>query len=64
VNAPFILMSKSEVVKKGLALGVDYSHTWTCYRGCAAPCGICPSCVERAAAFAGAGTADPLISRT
>jgi len=61
VRAPFAGMSKAEVVKKGLALGVDYSHTWSCYRGGAAPCGECPSCVERAAAFAGAGAADPLL---
>ena len=62
IHAPFVSHSKTEVVKKGLALGVDYSHTWTCYRGGMAPCGECPSCVERAAAFAGAGAADPLVS--
>jgi len=51
VRAPFAGMSKSEVVKIGLELGVDYDHTWTCYRGGDAPCGTCPSCVERNRAF-------------
>jgi len=61
VHAPYAGMSKGEVLKIGLEIGVDYSHTWTCYRGGAAPCGTCPSCVERAAAFAAARVADPLI---
>ncbi len=52
VIAPFVEMSKSEVVKIGLELGVDYDHTWTCYRGGDEPCGTCPSCVERERAFA------------
>ncbi len=60
IHAPFVTLPKSEVVKIGLALGVDYTHTWTCYRGAEAPCGRCPSCVERAAAFRAAGTRDPL----
>jgi 7-cyano-7-deazaguanine synthase len=51
VHAPFAGKSKSEVLKIGLALGVDYSHTWSCYRGGRKPCGKCPSCVERQKAF-------------
>lgn len=51
VVAPFVGMSKAEVLKIGLELGVDYSHTWTCYRGGDKPCGSCPSCVEREKAF-------------
>ena len=51
VRAPLAGMSKTEVVKIGLELGVDYDHTWTCYRGGAEPCGTCPSCVERIRAF-------------
>ena len=61
VHAPFADKGKSEVLKIGLALGVDYSHTWTCYRGGRSPCGTCPSCVERAAAFRAAGVEDPLV---
>jgi 7-cyano-7-deazaguanine synthase len=60
VHAPFSGRTKSEVVKIGLALGVDYSHTWTCYRGEDRPCGSCPSCVERSAAFRARGAPDPL----
>jgi len=59
VHAPFVDKGKSDILKIGLALGVDYSHTWTCYRGGREPCGSCPSCVERAAAFRAAGVADP-----
>lgn len=60
IHAPFVDMSKADVVKLGLELGIDYGHTWTCYRGGQVPCGTCPSCVERAKAFEAAGAADPL----
>lgn len=56
--APFAALPKSAVVKIGLELGVDYSHTWTCYRGGDKPCGTCPSCVERRRAFKDAGGED------
>ena len=59
VRAPFVGKRKAEVVKIGLELGVDYGRTWTCYRGGAAACGECPSCVERAAAFRELGRCDP-----
>lgn len=62
VVAPFAAWSKTRVLKKGLELGVDYSHTWSCYRGGREPCGACPSCVERARAFRSAGTSDPLVA--
>jgi len=51
VVAPFAGMSKADVVEIGMALGVDYAHTWSCYRGGREPCGTCPSCVERENAF-------------
>jgi len=51
VNAPFVGMSKAAVVRIGINLGVDYAHTWSCYRGGRSPCGRCPSCVERIKAF-------------
>lgn len=50
-HAPFVGMAKAEVLKIGLELGVDYEHTWSCYRGEVEPCGECPSCIERAKAF-------------
>jgi len=61
VHAPFADKSKAEIVKIGLALDVDYAHTWTCYRGQAQPCKTCPSCVEREAAFEAANARDPLL---
>lgn len=60
VHAPFMEWHKVDVVREGLALGVDFSRTWTCYRGGGTACGRCPSCVERAQAFARAGVPDPL----
>lgn len=51
IHAPFVEKRKSDVLRIGLELGVDYSHTWSCYRGEERPCGRCPSCVEREAAF-------------
>lgn len=59
LHAPFMLWRKSEIVKIGLDLGVDYAATWSCYRGDAAPCGACPSCVERRAAFDALHVSDP-----
>ncbi len=53
VYAPFALKDKGEVVRLGEGLGVDYEHTWTCYKGGEEPCGECPSCVERTRAFQG-----------
>lgn len=60
LKAPFAGLSKSRVLQIGLALGVDYAHTWSCYRGHAKACGKCPSCVERLAAFKANKTNDPL----
>ena len=60
VHAPFAGKSKGETVKIGLALGVDYAHTWSCYRGGDLACGTCPTCVERLRAFEEAGVADPI----
>ena len=51
VRAPFIAWRKADVVRLGLRLGVDFEHTWTCYRGGETACGTCPSCVERDKAF-------------
>ena len=60
VAAPFALKRKGEGVKLGLKLGVDFSRTWSCYRGGERPCGECPTCVERRKAFEEAGIPDPL----
>lgn len=52
IEAPFAEMSKADLLRVGLELGVDYDHTWSCYRGGDVPCGTCPTCVERERAFA------------
>ncbi|MCX6993470.1 MAG: 7-cyano-7-deazaguanine synthase QueC [Kiritimatiellaeota bacterium] len=63
LHAPFMLMRKSEILKIGLDLGVNYAETWSCYRGEDKPCGVCPSCVERRAAFSSLHVLDPLAGR-
>lgn len=62
IQAPFLDKSKADLLRMGMALGVDYGHTWSCYRGGESPCGACPTCVERAKAFAAVGERDPLPS--
>ena len=61
IHAPLIDMSKAEIVRRGLELGVDYSMTVSCYdpdeNG--RPCGRCEACSLRARGFAEAGAADP-----
>ncbi len=60
VEAPFVARPKADSVRLGLELGVDFSRTWSCYRGEGTACGACPTCVERRNAFAAAGAEDPL----
>jgi 7-cyano-7-deazaguanine synthase len=61
VHAPLIRMTKAEIIRRGLGLGVDYGLTHSCYDPDASgrPCGHCDSCVLRAKGFAEAGVADP-----
>ena len=63
IYAPLLHMTKSQIIKRGNELGVDYSLTWSCYQGLEAPCGRCDSCILRAEGFRGAGVPDPLMSR-
>lgn len=61
VHAPLIDMSKADIVREGVRLGVDFSATVSCYRADAEgrACGHCDACVLRARGFADAGVADP-----
>ena len=59
IEAPFVRLTKADVVKIGLELGVPYELTWSCYEGGETPCGVCGTCRDRAAAFAENGVADP-----
>jgi 7-cyano-7-deazaguanine synthase len=56
---PFISMRKEDIAKRGDDLGVDFSKTWSCYKGGEIHCGKCGTCVERREAFMIAGLADP-----
>lgn len=57
--APYTEITKSDIARHGAALGVDYSHTYSCYKGGALHCGVCGTCVERKEAFRMAGIPDP-----
>lgn len=59
IEAPFVKLTKADVVKIGLELGVPYELTWSCYEGGETPCGVCGTCRDRVAAFAANGIADP-----
>ncbi|HQI23734.1 MAG TPA: 7-cyano-7-deazaguanine synthase, partial [Smithella sp.] len=62
IHAPLIKMSKAEIIKKGMDLGVDYSLTHSCYDPSPSgePCGECDSCLLRLKGFREAGLKDPL----
>lgn len=61
IYAPLLDMTKAEIIRRGLDLGVDYSLTWSCYQGLDEPCGRCDSCILRAEGFRAAGTVDPAV---
>lgn len=61
VIAPFIELTKADVVKKGLELCVPYEYTWSCYEGHEKACGKCGTCIDRQKAFAANGTVDPIL---
>lgn len=58
--APYKKITKGDIAKIGKKLGVDYSLTWTCYKGKEKACGRCGSCRERVEAFEYANMEDPL----
>jgi len=59
VIRPFINIGKEGIAQRGAELGVDYSKTWSCYKGGELHCGTCGTCVERKEAFELAGIKDP-----
>ncbi|KIR03067.1 Queuosine Biosynthesis QueC ATPase [Lachnospiraceae bacterium TWA4] len=61
IEAPFVNLTKAEVVKKGLELKVPYELTWSCYEGGDKPCGVCGTCVDRQKAFELNGVVDPIL---
>ena len=62
LQAPFLNMTKADIVRMGLELQVPYELTWSCYRGEDKPCCTCPTCLERAEAFVLNGRSDPLMN--
>ena len=58
VNAPYTYITKSDIAKIGAGLGIDYTKTWSCYKGGERHCGKCGTCVERKEAFRDAGIED------
>lgn len=64
IHAPLIEMTKAQIIQRGLALGVDYSLTSSCYDPGPAgqPCGHCDSCLLRAKGFTEVGASDPIAS--
>lgn len=64
VLTPFVHMNKSQVVRQGLALGVPYELTTSCYKGGKKACGKCGTCLDRIAAFEANGVKDPIEYET
>ena len=58
---PFIGWDKARIAAEGARLGVDFSRTWSCYKGGEVHCGRCGTCVERREAFAQSGVPDPTV---
>lgn len=61
IIAPFTDITKGDIAKIGKNLGVDYSKTYSCYKGGEKHCGRCGTCVERREAMAEAGIDDPTV---
>ncbi len=59
IRAPYTLLSKTDIARRGASLGMDYSHTYSCYKGGERHCGRCGTCTERREAFIQAGLPDP-----
>ncbi|PSP76269.1 7-cyano-7-deazaguanine synthase QueC [Halobacteriales archaeon QS_3_64_16] len=62
--APFAEGSKTDILRRGLELGVPYEHTWSCYRSAEPACGTCDACAYRLQAFERASERDPIAYET
>jgi len=65
IHTPLIALGKADIIRRGVALGLDYALTTSCYDPSpnGRPCGHCDSCALRAKGFAEAGLPDPLLLR-
>ena len=59
--SPYTNITKADIARRGKELGIDYSETWSCYKGSDHHCGRCGTCVERREALAEAGIADTTV---
>lgn len=59
VEGPYTYLTKAQIIERGYRLGVDYSATYSCYKGGEEHCGVCGTCRERREAFLQAGVPDP-----
>ncbi|RUO65620.1 preQ(0) biosynthesis protein QueC [Pseudidiomarina planktonica] len=60
VHSPYLEQDKAAILADGIAMGLDYANTWTCYNGREKACGKCGACVERMEAFAANQQTDPI----
>lgn len=58
IEGPYTDITKSDIARRGKTLGIDYTETWSCYKGGDIHCGKCGTCVERKEALAEAGIED------
>ena len=58
IETPLVRLTKAQIVRLGMKLGVPYRKTWSCYKGGQKPCGVCDSCRLRARGFEEAGVVD------
>ncbi len=61
LESPYTDITKSEIAARGGRLGIDYGHTYSCYKGGKLHCGRCGTCTERRQAFRDAGLPDPTL---
>jgi 7-cyano-7-deazaguanine synthase len=61
ILAPYTNITKGDIARRGKELGIDYTKTWSCYKGGKHHCGKCGTCVERKEALADAGIEDRTI---
>jgi 7-cyano-7-deazaguanine synthase len=59
--SPYTHLTKADIARRGKQLGIDYSETWSCYKGGEVHCGRCGTCVERREALAEAGIEDKTV---
>lgn len=60
IEVPFLHFTKGQILSEGLAMGLNYQDTWTCYNGRSKACGHCGACQERLEAFATNNAVDPV----